>query len=204
MPWRQWTSGQLVTQPDFQSYVQDQANLQFASAAARTAAIPTPTEGMLSNLTDTPGTVWMYTGGQWVAAAGKMAACFIPLTSMAVLPANTWTDVPFSASGITNRFFTFDGSNRPILPWAMSVAIAAALKITNGATAAALTVRLTLNGAPWQDGIAQYGSASYQYGAVINVPAGLAKNDVVGLQVRTSDTTSTPNGGQIFLTQIGL
>ena len=62
--YKQWQAGALVSQPDFQNYVQDQTVARFASVAARTSQLPAPTEGMLSTLDDTD-VVQRYDGSSW-------------------------------------------------------------------------------------------------------------------------------------------
>ena len=62
--WRDFTVGELVTEPLFQTYIMDQAVMVFASASARTTALAAPSEGMVSYLTDT-NLVYFYDGSAW-------------------------------------------------------------------------------------------------------------------------------------------
>jgi hypothetical protein len=62
-----WTN-EVLAQPDLQGYLQDQTVMRFANAAARSAAIPAPTEGMLSYLDD-QDRYEGYTGTVWTAVA---------------------------------------------------------------------------------------------------------------------------------------
>ena len=60
---RVWSAGDVVAAADVQGYLQDQSVMVFADSAARTAAIGTPTQGMVSYLQDTStlqvyGTAW--------------------------------------------------------------------------------------------------------------------------------------------------
>lgn len=52
MPTKTWVVGEEVLAADFNSYVQKQIVATFANAAARDAAIPGPTEGMMCYLND--------------------------------------------------------------------------------------------------------------------------------------------------------
>ena len=58
-----WSAGDVVAAADVQGYLQDQSIMVFADSAARTSAIGTPTQGMVSYLQDTStlqvyGTAW--------------------------------------------------------------------------------------------------------------------------------------------------
>jgi hypothetical protein len=48
-----WSAGDVVAAADVQGYLQDQSVMVFADAAARTAALAAPTEGMVTFLQDT-------------------------------------------------------------------------------------------------------------------------------------------------------
>jgi hypothetical protein len=58
-----FTAGEVLTASDLNSTV-DQTVMVFADAAARTAAIPSPTEGMVAYLKDTNVTAY-YSGSAW-------------------------------------------------------------------------------------------------------------------------------------------
>lgn len=66
-----FTAGEVLTAANVNGYLMDQAVMVFADATARTAAIGTPTEGMISYLSDT-NAVEKYTGAAWenIQAAG--------------------------------------------------------------------------------------------------------------------------------------
>jgi len=58
-----WSAGDVVAAADVQGYLQDQTVMVFADSAARSSAIGTPTQGMVSYLEDTStlqvyGTAW--------------------------------------------------------------------------------------------------------------------------------------------------
>ena len=58
-----WSAGDVLAAADVNGYLMDQAVMVFADAAARTSAIGTPTQGMVSYLQDTSslevyGTAW--------------------------------------------------------------------------------------------------------------------------------------------------
>lgn len=60
-----FAAGQVLSGVDIQNYLQDQAVMVFASAAARSSGIATPTEGMVTYLKDVDKT-FLYNGTSWV------------------------------------------------------------------------------------------------------------------------------------------
>jgi len=58
-PYKLFSSGEVLTASDLQTYSVDQSVMTFASSADRTTALPTPSQGMVSFLSDS-GTVWKY------------------------------------------------------------------------------------------------------------------------------------------------
>lgn len=63
-----WT-GEVLSVPDLQGFLQDQVVMVFANVAARTAAVAAPAEGMTCKLLDS-GRVEDYSGGAWRARSG--------------------------------------------------------------------------------------------------------------------------------------
>jgi uncharacterized lipoprotein NlpE involved in copper resistance len=77
MPRKVFTAGEVLTAADVNSNLMDQAVMTFTNAAARTSAIPSPVEGMLTYLADVDlfqfynGTIWVNVNpGQSDKAAG--------------------------------------------------------------------------------------------------------------------------------------
>jgi len=62
---RVFTAGDVLTASQVQDFLQDQAVMVFAGTAARSSAIATPTEGMLSYQKDTDA-IESYDGANWV------------------------------------------------------------------------------------------------------------------------------------------
>ena len=67
--YKEFTTGDVLTAADANGYLASQVVMVFASAAARTSAIASPQEGMISYLKDTNG-LDKYDGSAWVAVAG--------------------------------------------------------------------------------------------------------------------------------------
>ena len=62
---RVWTAGEVVSASNVNNYLQEQTVMSFAGTAARSSAIASPEEGMLSYLQDTD-TYQGYNGTSWV------------------------------------------------------------------------------------------------------------------------------------------
>ena len=60
-----FANGNTLSASDIQNYLQDQAVMYYASTAARTSAIASPTTGMVSYVGDTPPQIETYTGAAW-------------------------------------------------------------------------------------------------------------------------------------------
>lgn len=67
MPFKTFTSGTKLPAADVQSYLMNQSVMVFANAAARSSAITSPTEGMITYLSDT-NVLNVYDGSAWVGA----------------------------------------------------------------------------------------------------------------------------------------
>lgn len=67
--YKEFNTGDVLTAADANGYLASQVVMVFASAAARTSAIASPQEGMISFLKDTNSTEY-YSGSAWVAVAG--------------------------------------------------------------------------------------------------------------------------------------
>jgi len=69
---KEFTTGDVLTAADANGYLASQVVMVFASAAARTSAIGSPQEGMISYLKDTNSTEY-YSGSAWVAIGSAVA-----------------------------------------------------------------------------------------------------------------------------------
>lgn len=69
MGWKDWQVGEVVTESDFQSLVQDQVVQVYADSSARTTALGTAVaDGMVSYLTSTDS-MEIYNGSAWISVS---------------------------------------------------------------------------------------------------------------------------------------
>lgn len=97
--YKEFATGDILTAADANGYLASQVVMVFASAAARTSAITSPQEGMISYLKDTNSTEY-YSGSAWVAIGGSSSPTFVGCyvygnTTVSVANA-TVTTVPFA------------------------------------------------------------------------------------------------------------
>jgi len=95
-----WAAGDKLGAADLDALV-DQSAMVFATDAARTTAIPSPTEGMISFQMSTDRYEW-YTGSTWSPMAGAMP--YVVATS-ASQTLTTATDTVLTVSDVDNRSF---------------------------------------------------------------------------------------------------
>ena len=62
--YKQWATGAVLTSSDMNTYVGDQVVMVFASSSARSSAVSSPSEGMVSYLSDS-NAIEVYTGSGW-------------------------------------------------------------------------------------------------------------------------------------------
>ena len=71
--------GEVLTANNVNTYLMQQTVMVFASAAARTSAISSPSEGMVSYLTDS-NSLWYYNGSAWVEVVTDPLALILALS----------------------------------------------------------------------------------------------------------------------------
>jgi hypothetical protein len=91
MPRKTFVAGEVLLAQDVNQFLMDQSVMNFATSAARSSAIPTPTEGMTSYISTT-GTasipqIETYTGSQWQTPYG------LTLLNSTSIPAATQVSV---------------------------------------------------------------------------------------------------------------
>jgi len=103
--YKEFTTGDVLTAADANGYLASQVVMVFASAAARTSAITSPEEGMMSYLKDT-NAVQYYSGSAWVAVGGGSTPVIKQFvsnnnTTSQTLSTTTYTDVTGASVTIT-------------------------------------------------------------------------------------------------------
>lgn len=110
--YKEFTTGDVLTAADANGYLASQVVMVFASATARTTAITSPQEGMISYLKDTNATQY-YSGSAWVTIGGSAS----PLTTKGDLYTYSTTDARL-AVGANNTVLTADSSAATGIKWA--------------------------------------------------------------------------------------
>ena len=108
----EFTTGDVLTAADANGYLASQVVMVFADSAARTAAIASPQEGMISFLKDT-NAVEAYDGAAWVGVGGGSS----PLTTKGDLYTFDTADARLGV-GANGTVLTADSAETTGLKWA--------------------------------------------------------------------------------------
>jgi hypothetical protein len=108
----EFNTGDVLTAAQANGYLASQVVMVFADAAARTSAIASPQEGMISYLKDTNATQY-YSGSAWVTIGGAGS----PLTTKGDLYTYSTTDARLGV-GTNGQVLTADSAEATGLKWA--------------------------------------------------------------------------------------
>lgn len=108
----EFSTGDVLTAAAANGYLASQVVMVFASAAARTSAIASPQEGMISYLKDTNATQY-YSGSAWVSIGGGSS----PLTTKGDLYTYSTTDARLGV-GTNGQILTADSAEATGIKWA--------------------------------------------------------------------------------------
>jgi len=108
----EFSTGDVLTAAAANGYLASQVVMVFADSAARTTAIASPQEGMISYLKDTNATQY-YSGSAWVSIGGGAS----PLTTKGDLYTYSTTDARL-AVGTNGQVLTADSTAATGIKWA--------------------------------------------------------------------------------------
>lgn len=106
----EFATGDVLTASIANGYLASQTVMVFASAAARTSAIASPQEGMISYLKDTNSTEY-YSGSAWVAIGGASASGLTFIANSAFSASASHTVSNCFSSTYTNYLILFQATS---------------------------------------------------------------------------------------------
>jgi hypothetical protein len=121
MPFKTWSIGEEVLANDFNSYVQSQTVARFATAAARTTAIPTPVLNQLTLLDNRIGAVQHWNGTAWVDTVPFFQSGVVTVSFDASAQGNITYPVAFPAPGISSLIAVLNQNPGFLFPVAASL-----------------------------------------------------------------------------------
>jgi hypothetical protein len=135
----EFTTGDVLTAAQANGYLASQVVMVFADAAARSAAITSPQEGMISYLKDTNATQY-YSGSAWVSVGGGS-----PLTTKGDLYTYSTTDARLGV-GTNGQVLTADSTAGTGIKWATAASGGGMTSLATGSLSGATTTISSISG----------------------------------------------------------
>jgi hypothetical protein len=133
----EFNTGDVLTAAQANGYLASQVVMVFASSAARTSAIASPQEGMISYLKDTNATQY-YSGSAWVSIGGGSS----PLTTKGDLYTYSTTDARLGV-GTNGQVLTADSAEATGLKWATAGGGGKVLQVVQATTTTDVAIAST-------------------------------------------------------------
>lgn len=191
--YKEFATGDVLTAADANGYLASQVVMVFASSAARTSAIASPQEGMISYLKDTDVTQY-YTGSAW-STIGSVAdiSCRVYAGTATTL-STTFASVAFNTENFDTDTMHDNVTNnsRITIKTAGKYQVGGQINI---AANASLGLRLFVNGGSVIGRIFQ-GNSGVTEGANITTIYNFAVNDYIELQGAVGTGTATTSTDQ--------